>query len=360
MSKNNSTKKYKESKHLTFKTRKILSQLLKEADKCKKKNKPFMSKRKIAKILGVSPQTVLNEITRGTIKTKVKINNKEKYKEEYSSTFGQYVYETNRMNCRNKSKFTKVKPFLEYAEKLMKEEGLSPDIVIGRALTLGIFQKEEIVCVNTLYSYINAGKLKIKNINLKEKVSRKKRRPIIKENKKILGVSIDERPKYIDTREEFGHFEIDTVHGKKGESTCLMTLTERKTRKGIVVLIDFKDSESVIYALQKVIGEYPRGTIKSITADNGAEFSTLEECFSEIMDIYFAHPYSAYERGGNENFNKLIRRFIPKGESIDNYDRQYIEEIINRINNTPRKILNYQTPNEVFSNEIEKLLKQPA
>ncbi|ERK57491.1 hypothetical protein HMPREF1983_01094, partial [Gemella bergeri ATCC 700627] len=172
MSKTNFTRKYKESKHLTFKIRKVLSQLLKEADKCKKKNKSFMSKRTIAKMLNVSPQTVLNEINRGTIKTKVKINNKVKYRKEYSPTYGQYIYETNRMNCRNKSKFTKVKHFLEYAQKLMKEDSLSPDVVIGRVLTLGLFKKEEVVCVNTLYRYINDGRLKIKNIDLREKVSR--------------------------------------------------------------------------------------------------------------------------------------------------------------------------------------------
>ena len=102
-------------------------------------------------------------------------------------------------------------------------------------------------------------------MDLKEKVGRKKHKTKPKENKKILGISIDERRTHIDAREEFGDFEIDTVHGKKGESICLLTLTERKTRKGIVVLIDFKDSESVTYALNKIIEEYPSGIIKSIT-----------------------------------------------------------------------------------------------
>ena len=148
------------------------------------------------------------------------------------------------------------------------------------------------MCVITLYRYIDEGRLKVKNINLKEKAGRKKRKTKPKENKKILGISIDKRPAHIDNREEFGHFEIDTVHGKKGESTCLLTLTERKTRKGIVVLIDFKDSESVIYALNKIMKEYSKDIIKSITVDNGAEFSTLSEYFSNVVEVYFAHPYS--------------------------------------------------------------------
>ena len=122
-----------------------------------------------------------------------------------------------------------------------------------------------------LYCHIDEGRLKVKNKNLKEKIERKKRKIKPKESEKFLGVSIDERLIYIDNSEEVDHFEIDTVHWKKGESTCLLTLTERKTRKGIVVLIDFKDSESVTYALNKVMKEYPKGIIKSITTDNGAE-----------------------------------------------------------------------------------------
>ena len=192
------------------------------------------------------------------------------------------------------------------------------------------------------------------------KVGRKKRKTKPKENKKILGISIDERPTHIDNREEFGHFEIDTVHGRKGESICLLTLKKRKIRKNIVVLIDFKDSESVTYALNKIMKEYPEGIIKSITADNGAEFSTLGEYFLNVVDIYFSHPYSAFERGGNENFNKLIRQFIPKATSINNYNRQYVENIVDRINNTPRKILGYQTANEVFEREVGEILKQSA
>ncbi|VTX53132.1 IS30 family transposase [Gemella haemolysans] len=147
---------------------------------------------------------------------------------------------------------------------------------------------------------------------------------------------------------------------KKGESTCLLTLTERKTRKGIVVLIDFKDSESVTYVLNKIMEEYQKGIIKSITEDNGSEFSTLSKYFSNVVEVYFAHLYSAFERGENENFNKLIRQFIPKGTSIDDYNRQYIENIVDRINNLPRKILGYQRANEAFDKEARVIIKQSA
>ena len=106
--------------------------------------------------------------------------------------------------------------------------------------------------------------------------------------------------------------------------------------------------------------EYPPGIIKSITADNRAEFSTLGECFLNVVNVYFAHSYSAFERGGNENFNKLIRQFIPKGTSIDDYNRQYVENIADTINNTLRRILGYQTANEAFNKEVRAIIKQSA
>ena len=94
----------------------------------------------------------------------------------------------------------------------------------------GLFTKEEVVCVNTLYRYIDEGRLKVKSIDLKEKVGRKKRKTKPKQNKKILGISIDERPNHIDKREEFGHFEIDTVHGKR-RKYMFTNLNRKKNKK---------------------------------------------------------------------------------------------------------------------------------
>ena len=79
-----------------------------------------------------------------------------------------------------------------------------------------------------------------------------------------------------------------------------------------------------------------------------------------MVEVYFVHPYSSFERGENENFNKLIRQFIPKGTSIDDYDRQYAESIVDRINNTPRKIIGYQTANEAFDKKARMIIKQSA
>lgn len=96
---------------------------------------------------------------------------------------------------------------------------------------MGIFTKEEVVRVNTLYRYVDEGRLKVKSIDLKEKVGRKKRKTKPKQNKKILGISIDERPTHIDNREEFGHFEIDIVHGKKRRKYMFTNLNRKKNKE---------------------------------------------------------------------------------------------------------------------------------
>ena len=128
---------------------------------------------------------------------------------------------------------------------------------------------------------------------------------------------------------------------KKGQ--CLLTLTDRKSRYEIIRLIEDKTVKSVNRALKEVLKEYK---IKSITADNGLEFARLYEVF-DYEKIYYAHPYSSYERGSNENHNRLIRRFLPKGTKSTTKERvAFIEDWIN---NYPKKLFNYKTPFEVFS-----------
>lgn len=175
-------------------------------------------------------------------------------------------------------------------------------------------------------------------------------------HKRVLGTSIEERPESIETREEFGHWEIDTVIGRKSNDDALLTLVERKTRKEITTRIDNKDSAAVEVALQAIVAKYEAEVnvvFKSITADNGSEFSNLSE-FGEQKktDVYFARPYASYERGSNERHNGLIRRFIKKGQPIHTYTDERIEEVEedveNWMNTLPRKILNYQTPDEAF------------
>ena len=176
-----------------------------------------------------------------------------------------------------------------------------------------------IPCTKTVYNLIDTGALSVINMDLALKVKRstKKKRP--RENKRIMGPSIETRCPSIETREEFGHWEIDTVIGKKSNDEALLTLIERKTRKELIIRLDGKDAESVEFGLNKLLGPYEgrvAQVFKTITADNGSEFNTLAEYGKKDgVSVYFSHPYSSFERGTNERHNGLIRRVIKTGQT---------------------------------------------
>ena len=195
---------------------------------------------------------------------------------------------------------------------------------------------DEKISTSTIYYWINKGFFGLKRSVLNYARKRKKKEKEEVKRVRILGKTIEERLKEINNREEVGHYEIDTVILRKEKGQCLLTLTDRKSRYEIIRLIEDKTVKSVNKALKEVLKEYE---IKSITENNGLEFARLYEVF-DYEKIYYAHPYSSYERGSNENANRLIRRFIPKGANIDQYSDQQIAEIERWINNEPvRKIV---------------------
>ena len=202
---------------------------------------------------------------------------------------------------------------------------------------------DEKISTSTIYYQINKGFFRLKRSVLNYARKRKKKEKEEVKRVRILGKTIEERPKEINNREEVGHYEIDTVILRKEKEQCLLTLTDRKSRYEIIRLIEDKTVKSVNRALKEVLKEYK---IKSITADNGLEFARLYEVF-DYEKIYYAHPYSSYERGSNENYNRLIRRILPKGTK--NTTQQRVAFIENWINNYPKKLFNYKTPFEVFS-----------
>ncbi|OJG84343.1 Mobile element protein [Enterococcus saccharolyticus] len=124
-------------------------------------------------------------------------------------------------------------------------------------------------------------------------------------------------------------------------------------------MLDAKDADSVSYAINRLAKEYGNNfsaVFRSITADNGSEFAQLSETLNGLTEIYFTHPYTSCERGTNENHNGIICRYIPKGESMDSYHRKEIEQIANKMNQLPRKILNYATPQSCFEQELNKVV----
>lgn len=331
---NYSTKHIK-NKHLTIKERAQIELLVKQGTK----------KTEIAKIIGISRSTLYNELNKGTVEqmdTNLKIH------KEYFAETGQAIYEQNRKNSCNPYKFAKAFDFIKYSEKEILEKKYSPDVVCGIAKKEGKFK--EMVSTKTLYNYIDAGLMKVKNIdlNLKVKMSNKSRKR--RKNRRIMGESIEKRPQKVNERNEFGHWEIDTVVGTKKRSAVLLTLAERVTRQLITVKIPSRSSQAVSEAMEKIIsqfGDKADKIFKSITADNGSEFATLTDTIS-FADVYFTHPYSSFERGTNEKQNSLLRRFFPKNKSLENISDQAIKAAQDWINTFPRKIFDYSCSNDLF------------
>lgn len=200
----------------------------------------------------------------------------------------------------------------------------------------------------------------MRNINLPIKVKLKPRKKRTKAAKsKPVGKSIDERPEEANSREEFGHWEIDTLIGKRSSDNVLVTLTERKTRFRMIFVIPSKEScyiTDLFMKIQRVLGDRFNKISKGVTSDNGKEFSELGKVLKgRGPEGYYTHPYSAYERGTNECMNGLIRRFIPKGREISKISKEGIKRIRDWYNSLPRRMFNYKSSIEKFLEKMKEI-----
>lgn len=161
-------------------------------------------------------------------------------------------------------------------------------------------------------------------------------------------VSIHDRPATVETREEFGHWESDSVLGLQG-SEGIHTTVERKSRYYVGVKIPKVAAEPTLQAQLRLYQGLPVRAVRSVTADNGGEFAHHYKLADTIgVPTYFADPYSAYQRGSNEHFNGRLRKYLPKGTNFQDVTQEELDEFLHEINNRPRKILGWATPAEVF------------
>ena len=324
-------------------------------------------KKQIARMLNRSITTIRKEIKRGSVEQHKKINTTKKdanipiYQTElvYFADVGQRVYKENRSHCGRKCKIFECRDFLNYVEQqVMSNKLWLLDAAAGNAKRLNLF--EQTVTTQTLYNWVDLGLCNIRNIDLLKKTGWKTHQKKVREHRKCLGRSIDERPAIVDSRLEFGHWEGDGIVGKNHKGHWI-TLIERKTRMGFV--FNVKDKQSfriveVINTLEKMFGALFPFVFKTITFDNGTEFSNSDLMEKErITRIYYAHPYSSWERGSNENWNGMVRRFFPKGTSFDDVQEEDLRRVQNMINNLPRKMFNYKSSREMFSQELQTLIE---
>ena len=171
-------------------------------------------------------------------------------------------------------------------------------------------------------------------------------------------VSIDLRPAIVAERARFGDWEADLVIGA-GQKQALVTINERTSRYSLISHVPFKSAKLVSNALISMLKPFSM-CVHTLTTDNGREFAQHERIAATLdADFFFAHPYSSWERGANENMNGLIRQFFPKKMAFESLTRKEIELAMHRLNHRPRKCLGYRTPHEVFMEQLQ-LHNQPV
>lgn len=321
-----------------------------------------LSKKEIAKQLGVHISTIYNELKRGAYEH---LDGSTWLTEtRYSPDIADSKYRAHLKEKGADIKLGKDYDYAEYIERRIVDDKLSPGAVLGEIKKKKL-HFDTSICLNTLYKYIERGyfsRLSIRHLPMKNKKKRTKRTVTIKRAPR--GKSIEKRPLEILERKTFGHWEMDCVCGST--LNVLLVLTERLTRKEIIIPMKNQKSVSVVKALNSLeckYGKLFKRIFKTITVDNGTEFSDYEGIERSIYgknhkrtEVYFCHPYTSCERGTNERINREIRRLIPKGSDLSLYSKADIKKVEDWVNNYPRQVLGYYTSSEMFDLEMKRVI----
>lgn len=342
-------------KHLTWTDRLKIEKGLKEG----------LNPYQISKRLHVSNSTIYREIKRGTY---THLNSDLTTEERYAPEIAEDRYRENLKAKGGNLKIGNDRELADYIEKKIADDGYSPAAVaaeirrMGQAFDTAISEK-------TIYNYIDKGVfLRLTRQSLPEKGRRKRKYEKVEKKKAARapkGKSIEERPREILDRVTFGHWEMDCVEGKKRTKETLLVLSERLTRQEIIIKMRDKTAASVVAALNRLERKYGKRfpkIFRSITVDNGSEFQNCTGMEASIFGggkkkrtvVYYCHPYSAYERGTNENINKMIRRFLPKGTDFRKVSVDYIRRVEDWINNYPREILGFESSGALFESYLDR------
>lgn len=295
--------------------------------------------RKIARVLSRSPSSISREFKRNRYKNG-----------SYAAHHAQKLYEKRKKRC-GKSPLLLNAPIRAYVLERM-ELSWTPEQICERAK---LENQPFRISYSTIYRAIDSGVLpkQLKKI-MRFKWKYKKHSSTDNRGKIPDTISIHHRPNIIDNREELGHWESDSVLGKR-KTGCLGTHVERVS--GYLVAFYMKDRKDDIFAKLtiKAFEKIPKHLKKSFTVDNGKEFASHKELTRHTnMPVYFCDPHAPWQRGTNENTNGLLRQFYPKGTSLANVTAEQLDDVVNLINNRPRKRLGWKTPAEVFNSIFKK------
>lgn len=293
------------------------------------------SLRDIAKSLGRNPSTISREIKRNP------------FDGSYVAISAQSQAEKRKVLGRRRQPLKDPETYAYILEKL--REGWSPEQICGR---LKLEHGKTVIGVETIYRFIY--KEENKKLLLWEYLPFKRRRRQKKRGRQSQRlhipnrVSIHLRPKGVETRKEFGHWEGDTVIGKQEKSQVIHTEVERKTRFLAAKLVSSKKVEETLSAQREIFKNY---FCQSVTTDNGFEFIGHEDLKKLGIATYFADPYASWQRGTNEYHNGLLRRYLPKKSGFEDLAQEELDDIVWEINNRPRKVHQFRTAQEMLELE---------
>lgn len=306
-----------------------------------------VSLRKIGRILGRSHSSLVRELKRN--KTGQGKRSNEYLIFRYVPCKAQRKANIRGAKQRTKAPLKEPLIFLYVREHLRKPYNWTPEQISGR---LPLEHPGKKISKETIYQHIYSKPNRHNMLWRYLKLSRKSRmktygRKVHRDGKIPGSVSIDMRSKEVDLRSTLGHWETDNVIGKVSDKSALSVTVERLTRLTIMSKLLRKTALAKTEALIDRLKNSPAKARVSMTADNGRENSYHDQIAGKLqMAVFFCHAYHSWEKGTVENTNGRIRRYIPKGVSIDGISEEQIVQIEYRLNNTPRKCLGYLTPYE--------------
>lgn len=332
--------------HLNYTTKRSKFKQLNERNRIEIETllKQGFNQSQIANHLNVHRSTISREIKRGSITIMTTQLN---YSTHYEAVPAQTLYNKRNLNSRKKPKYFQNKDILAQISRIVREKKYSFEIISGR---LKLVNSTTTFSTQTLYNYYHKGLLSISDFHLPNYGTSKSSKRTRREN--LTHKSIDNRPKEVNDRTEAMHWEMDCVVGGLTKGPVLLVLTERVTRAELIFKMTNKTSANVIAVIDYLhdkLGSEFKTVFKSITTDNGSEFQDYHGTEKDGRTTqYFAHPYSSWERGTNENLNREIRRFFPKKTRLTNVSEMQIKKVQKWMNHKPRKVLNFQTPIEAL------------
>lgn len=242
-------------------------------------------------------------------------------------------------------------PLVEYIVEKLKLDW-PPEVIVARLRLDFPDDKQMRVSHETIYRwiYLDAGEGGDLYSHLRRRHKKRRRQTRYGSGRRFLPgrVSISERPTIVETRERYGDWEGDSLEGAKGTG-AFATHVERKSRYLLAAKLSNKKASTMTEESTKSFRSIPKALLQTLTVDNGKEFSKFKELEKVTgLTVYFADPYAPWQRGTNENTNGILRFYFPKGTNFKKVSSKELEFVVRKINNRPRKCLNYQTPHEVF------------